>query len=119
MHHPTIGTVVALRRAVSRCYERVHVIKQRRVALGEVADFRHPIVHLEVDVGVEIAVPRRVHVLIPDALQIRRQAPWPRTPHQQIPSELEIERDEVRIEPASLHGFQAFIGREMDCVGCP
>lgn len=38
------------------------------MALRKVADFRDPIVHLEVDIGMKIAIPRGVHVLVPDAL---------------------------------------------------
>ena len=50
------------------------------IALGQVGRARRPVVHLGVDVDRVLAVPRRRHAVVPDALQVgrlrRRAASW-------------------------------------------
>ena len=40
------------------------------MTLGQITDFRRPVVHLGIDIDCVFAVPRRQHLLIPDPLQI-------------------------------------------------
>ena len=46
--------------------------EERLRRLGEVGDLRGPVVHLEVDVRRVLRIPHRIHVGVPDALQVRR-----------------------------------------------
>ena len=54
------------------------------VQLGEVGRVRQPVVHLQVDVGGVLAVPRGIHFAAPDPLQIARLGPLPRRRDQNV-----------------------------------
>ena len=72
MRHPAAAAVIHLRDAAAgvRLRERVHQIKQRLVAFGEITNFRRPVIHLDVDVEMIIAVPGGVHFVVPEPLKI-------------------------------------------------
>ena len=66
--------------------------QQRKVAIGEAGDLGGPVVHLQVDVAVEIAIPGSLGLLGPDPLQVGRQlGVGTGTGNQQMPAELEEE----------------------------
>jgi len=48
------------------------VIEEHTRGFGQAAHFGRPVIHLQVDVGVEVGVPGRLEVLVPDALQVGR-----------------------------------------------
>ena len=52
----------------------VHEIEQRQRALGEIGRFGEPVIHLDVDVRVVVGMPRWIVAVVPEALEIRRQA---------------------------------------------
>ena len=45
-------------------------IEERHVALAEIGLFGGPIVHLHIDIGVHIGIPRRMCAVVPDTLQV-------------------------------------------------
>ena len=47
-----------------------NIIEEGEVAVGEICRFCWPIVHLHVDVGVDVGVPRRLCLVVPNTLQI-------------------------------------------------
>ena len=84
--------------------------QQRQMAVGEVGGFHRPVVHLQVDVAVEVAAPGRGVFLRPDALQIGRQLRvGPRAGDDEVAAELEIERRQGRVGSVLLR-FHA-VGR--------
>ena len=52
----------------------IDVVDEGHVELAEVGDFRRPVVHLHVDVGMNVAIPCRAVGVVPDALQVARQS---------------------------------------------
>ena len=54
--------------------------------LGKIARLGNPVVHLHVDVGVVVSVPRRVACVRPKSLEIRRQTARTGAGYQQIAS---------------------------------
>ncbi len=89
-------------------------VHQRGHGFREVAGFRLPVVHLEVDVGMEVRLPGRVDMIIPDALQVGRQlARRAGGADEQVPAVLEQQRGEVWIVGACLYFFQALVRREV------
>ena len=68
------------------------------MAFRQIANFSRPIVHLSVDVDVVVAVPRRIHVFAPQALQVCWQAAFTRRCDQQIATVLKVECFKVRVD---------------------
>ena len=64
-------------------------IEKRRGALGEIGRFGGPVIHLDVDVGVVIRMPRRLVVVVPKPLQVRGQPAGARTRNQKVAAILE------------------------------
>ena len=89
--------VVDARGLAARLAQRLEEVEQRLVQLGEVGHLRRPVVHLQVDVEVIVGVPRRVHAVVPEALQVRGQIAGAAARDQQIAAELEVERVERRV----------------------
>ena len=87
------------------------------MAFGEITDLRRPVVHLEVDVKMIIAVPWRVIVLTPFALKVGGETAGTRTTHQEITTKLEIQRHQLRIRRAVAHGFQSLIRGVVHRIG--
>ena len=99
VRHPAARVVVGLRGLAARLDQRGDELVQRLVQLGEVADLGRPVVHLDVDVEMPVAVPRRLDFLGPDALQVGRQSAGPRGADQQVAAEVEIQRRQRGIGP--------------------
>jgi hypothetical protein len=68
--HPAVGAVVRLRRLLAVRHELRDEPEQRPVAVRQVRRLCQPVVHLDVDVQVEVAVPRRLHLLRPEPLEV-------------------------------------------------
>ncbi len=113
MHHPTAGAVMALRRQMAGFHQGLDVIHQRQSAVGQITHLGRPIVHLQIDVGVIIRIPRRRHRIVPFALQIGRQRSGPRTGHEQVTAVLKIERHERRIVGSLFHFLQPLVRRHV------
>jgi hypothetical protein len=45
-------------------------VEERLVTFGQIADLGRPVIHLDVDIDMVIAVPRGVNVLVPEALEV-------------------------------------------------
>ena len=65
-------------------HKAFYEVDKRCMARGKPEGLRRPVVHLEVDVGVVIAPPRRSVVLIPNALEVCRETAGPTRCEQQI-----------------------------------
>ncbi|MNG12053.1 hypothetical protein D3C84_956380 [compost metagenome] len=52
----------------------IDVVEQRLMAFRQIRRLRRPIIHLNINVRMEVRLPRRSHRFVPDPLQIRRQA---------------------------------------------
>ena len=79
------------------------------MALSQVGLLRRPVVHLDVDVRVIVAVPRRPVALVPDSLKVGRQAPWPGTADQQVAAVLEEEALQFGVFRAALVGGKPLV----------
>ena len=79
----------------------------------QVAGLGRPVVHLQVDVGVVVGVPRRVDVLVPDPLQVGRQRARPTRAEQQVAAELEPGRQQVGVGATLPDLRQPFVGRQL------
>ena len=113
--HPAAGVVIHLGRAGAGL-RQVHDHRgQRRDAFGKVRNLRGPVIHLRVDVDGVFAAPRRVHGIVPDALEIRGLAARTRAGDEQVARELEIQRGELRVV-ALGEMRDALVGRQLHGV---
>ncbi len=97
----------------------VHKAEERFVTGAEPRDLGGPVVHLQVDVGVVIGVPRVFELFDPYALQVRGQRILSGGGDQQIFAEGEVERGESRV-PGCRVVFQAiepFVGGQSFHLG--
>ncbi len=76
--HPSPGAVVLSGHVRALVRQLPHQAGQGLGELAQVAHLRRPVVHLGVDVGGVLRVPRGVHVLVPDALEIGGLGAGPR-----------------------------------------
>ena len=86
VRHPAVRAVHAQRHLRPVRLHPAQVVEKRQVHLGQVAHLRAPVVHFRVDVDGVLAVPRRVEIVVPNALQIRRQRAGTRASREQIAS---------------------------------
>ncbi len=93
------------------------VAVERFETIREVRGFRRPVDHLQVDVGVVIRAPRRLHGVGPQPLQVGRHGAGARRTDHEIASELEIQRDERRVPRAVFHRVEALVGRQLRGIG--
>ena len=113
MDRPASGMIHFLGGNASRFLKLFHEADERKGSFRKVAYFCRPVIHLEVDVGMEIGTPGSIEVLVPDSLQVGRQdAGCAGAVHEQIASVLEIKGDEARVIGAGFEGFQSDIGRQ-------
>ena len=108
------AAAVALRQAGSWLS---HQIKERQVAFGQVGDLGRPVIHLHVDVRVIIGMPRRIVVVVPEALQIRRQAAGTRTGNQQVTTVLKQQLLQSGINVCLTASSLALVGRQRGLLG--
>ena len=91
------AAVMLSRRLPARFPQRGEVVEQRRRALRQRGNLRRPVVHLQVDVQVVVAVPGRLHLLAPDPLEVGGQRPGSGTGDEEIAAVLEVESQQARI----------------------
>ena len=77
----------------------------------QVRHLRWPMVHLQIDVQVIVAIPRRMDRIAPEPLQVGRQQADTRRGDQQITSELEVKRHQRRILTILRKGSQSLVDR--------
>ena len=116
MRHESVGAVMHARRLPARLAQRFEIVEERLMQLGEVRHFRRPVIHLQVDVEVVVAVPRRKHAVVPQPLQVRRDPARAAARNQQIAAELKVERFEAEIGLTLLDALEALVGRHVDTV---
>src|SRR5690606_23465840 len=97
MRYPTPRSVHHTRSLLSRHGEFTYHAKKRLVQFTEIGALRGPRVHLRVDVDGILAVPRRIHPIVPDTLQVRRLTAGLGRRDQQITPELKIQCRKVWI----------------------
>ena len=85
-------------------------VEQRPRGFRQVAHFGRPVVHLQVDIGGVLAVPRRSHEFVPDALEIGRHGSRTAAAHQQVAAELEVQRRKAGVLLAFLEAGETFVG---------
>ena len=111
MRDESVRAVVDARGLPARLAQRFEVVEERLMQLGEVRHFRRPVVHLQVDVEVVVAVPRREHAVVPQSLQVRGKPARTAARNQQIAAELKVERFEPEIGLAFLHALEPLVSR--------
>ena len=111
MRHESARAVMHARGLPSRLAQRFEIVEQRLMQLGEIRHFRRPVVHLQIDVQVVVAVPRRKHAVVPQTLQVRRQPARAAARDQQIAAELKVERFEAEIGLTLLDALEPLVGR--------
>ncbi len=97
--HPPPRAVVLSGHVRALVGQLSHQSRQGLGELAQVADLRRPVVHLGVDVRRVLRVPRGVHVLVPDALEVGGLGAGPRGRDQQVAPELEAQGGQVGIAP--------------------
>ena len=91
MGHPTTGIVEGLGCPFATGYLLLRPFDHRQMQFGQVRHFGRPMVHLEVDVQVVVAIPRSMDGITPQSLQVGRHAADPSCRDQQVTAKLEIE----------------------------
>ena len=81
----------------SVCPHAFDQVEQRQMTFRQIADFRRPVVHLNIDVNGIAAAPRRPHVLIPDTLQVHRLCPRAAGGQHQIPPIVEVQHCQLAV----------------------
>jgi hypothetical protein len=107
---PAWRVVIGLRGAASWLDERLDEAHERLVAFDEVRGQRGPVVHLDVDVQVVVAVPWGLVFGRPEALQVGWQRTGTGAAAQQIAAVGEVEREEVGVGDAVREVAQALGG---------
>ena len=108
---PAARTVVLPRDLAALVGQLLDHPDERLRELAEVRHFGGPVVHLQVDVGRVLRVPRRVLVLVPDALEVRRLRAGPRRGDQQVARELEAQRRQSGVVGA-VERLETLVGRQ-------
>ena len=111
VHGPAVGAVVHPRRSAAAGSKRVDQIKQRLVALRQIADLGRPVIHLHVDVRMIVAVPGHLEAVRPKPLQVRRQAARPGAADEQVAAELEVQAVNSGSAASVMHGFEPLVRR--------
>src|SRR5690554_4009480 len=68
MHGPAAGTVSFTGSYTSRLLQLFHEINQRQFCFRQVAHARRPVIHLQIDIGMEIGVPGSLKFVVPYTL---------------------------------------------------
>ena len=112
MEDPAPGAIVLPGHVAPLVGELADHPEQRFGALGEVPDLGRPVVHLGVDVGRVLGIPGRIHLVVPDALEVGRLGPRPGRGDEEIAAELEDETGQGRIV-RPVKGLDALRGRKV------
>ena len=110
MEHRTAAMVVFLCDGLAAFQQIVvDVVKERLGTFGEIGSLGMPVVHLQIDVGMVVGVPRCMQIAAPYTLQVCRQRLAAAGGQQKISAELEVEIDKTYVGPACLDAFQTFV----------
>ena len=110
VHRPATGMVGLPGRNCPGNRQFAQKSSQRINCFSQVAAFRRPVIHLQVDVGVEVGIPGSLVQIVPDSLQVGRQAArFPGGVHQQVSAILVVERQQTVVGFSLLHPCQPFI----------
>ncbi len=85
---------------------------ERLHAFAEIGGIRQPVIHLKIDVGRVLAVPRRIDPIVPDALERRRLRSRTRRGNHEIAAVLQVKRRQRRIRALGVCD-NAFVGRQV------
>ena len=97
MDHETASAVKVFRQSAPVFTRIFNQVEQRLVQFRKVADFSGPVVHLRVDIDGVLAVPGRLHLIVPFALKIRGHRSGTAARNQQVTSKLKVECFECEI----------------------
>ena len=110
---PTPGSVVDSCRIPSRGLQLADHAQQGLVALAEITDLGHPIVHLDIDVDRVLASPGRIGLVVPNALQVQGLRTGSRPGDHQIAAILEELFGQTWITAALGDSLEPLVGREV------
>ena len=113
---PAARIVVGLCGCLPRLDQRLHIVEQRHVTRGEVGGLGKPVVHLDIDVEVVVAIPRRRIFLCPDSLKVCREPAGPAGADEEVAPNLEKECRESWIQ-LGLPGGDAIRERKVGTAG--
>ena len=111
MRYPSFGIIIRLRRTFATCHLLLGPLNQRKMQFRQIGYLCRPMIHLQINIQVIIAIPRRMDRITPQALQIRRQQSHTGRRNQQIPPELKIQSLQTRIILILGKSSQAAINR--------
>ena len=94
----------------------LHETVQRPGQLGQIGRLGRPVVHLDIDVGVVVGIPRRRQAVVPQALQIGRQG-IARAGDQQVAAELHVQRLQLGVVAIAGVGGDAGVGGQCAALG--
>ena len=116
MSHPTATAVHLLRSHRTGLTQIINHREQGLCSLTQITDIRNPIVHLGIDINRIFRIPRRIHLVIPDTLQISGLSTGLRGTDQQITAILEHQSCQIHIASA-CKGSQTAVSRKHRPVG--
>ncbi len=94
-----------------------HKARERFNRLAQVAHLCRPVVHLQVNIGMEVGIPRRIEILTPDTLKVgRKSARMAGATHQQVTSILEVKRRQLRILYSLSYLPEPLVGRQTGAI---
>ena len=114
MDRPAVHPVHVPDHLLSRYGTVTDEFHQRNGRSAQPERLRRPVVHLYVDVGVQVAAPRRMPVLAPYSLEVaRNSAVFAGTGYEEVAPELEIESLQIRIACSGGIGLQPLVGGQI------
>ena len=92
---PATCTEVGFGCTFTRLLQRADKVDEGLYTFAQTCAAGGPVVHLQVDVVVVVHVPRAIHLIGPDALQVGREVAWTAGGDEQVAAKLVVERFEV------------------------
>ena len=89
-----LWTIEVFCRFFSTRYQPEYQLCERKMELAEIALFGDPVVHLDIDIGVVVSVPRGVECVCPKTLEVRRKAAFAGAAYEEISSEIVVQCSE-------------------------
>ena len=110
MHDPSVHAILHACGLMTGLDQRSDEIEQRQLALREVCNLGRPIVHLNVHIGVIVAVPRRLDLVGPYTLQVRGHSSRARRRYEQVTPVLEHQLAQMLVICALLYPLETLVG---------
>ena len=108
--HKAPGAVHLLGHLLATGVHALQQIEEGQVALGEVAHLHRPVVHLRVDIDGVLAVPGRLKLAVPHALEVGGQRARPAGGDGQVAAKGEVQGHQPQVLLPVLDAGQARIG---------